>query len=118
MKKLMIVDDAQFMRMSIKQMLQDVPVEIVAEAGDGFEAVAQFKSKQPDIITLDVTMPNMSGIETLEAIRKMNKDVKIIMVTAMGNKQVVAEAVMLGATSFIVKPFEKNKLIEVIESVI
>lgn len=118
MKKLMIVDDAQFMRMSIKQMLQGVAVEVVAEAGDGIEALAHFKTAKPDVITLDVTMPNMSGIETLEAIRKLDKDVKIIMVTAMGNKQVVAEAVMLGATSFIVKPFEKSKLIEVIEAVI
>ena len=116
MTKLMIVDDASFMRVTIKEILKDQPYEIVGEASDGYEAVSLAKECSPDIITLDITMPNMNGIDALKAIRAHNKDVKIIMVSAMGQENMIKDAVISGANSFIVKPFQKDKLIAVLDS--
>lgn len=117
MKKLLIVDDALFMRMSIKSMLQDLDIEIVGEAADGMEAIEQCKLLNPDIITLDITMPVMSGLQALEEIKKVCPASKVIMVSALGNGDMVKQAIIMGATTFIVKPFEKDILIKVIQTV-
>ncbi|MFA9378393.1 MAG: response regulator [Lachnotalea sp.] len=114
MPKLMIVDDASFMRISIKKMLENMNYEVVAEAGDGAEAVEMYKQFKPDIVTMDITMPRMTGIEALKEIKKINKNAKVVMVSAMGQDTLIKEAIMNGASSFIVKPFKADKLIEVL----
>lgn len=114
MSRLMIVDDASFMRMSIKKMLEPYDFEIVAEAADGMEAVELYKKHLPDITTMDITMPVMSGIDALKEIKRINKNAKIVMISALGQEIMVKEAVISGASSFIVKPFQVNKLVEVL----
>lgn len=114
-KKLMIVDDASFMRISIKKMLENQNYEVIAEASDGAEAVEKFKQFGPDIITMDITMPVMTGIEALKEIKKINQNVKVVMVSAMGQEVLIKEAVVNGAASFIVKPFKCEKLLEVLD---
>lgn len=114
MSKLMIVDDAAFMRVTIKKMLEDYEFEVVAEACDGYDAVQKFKQYMPEIITMDITMPNMTGIEALKEIKKINDKVKIVMLSAMGQEVLIRDAVKNGAASFIVKPFTKEKLVEVL----
>lgn len=114
--RLMIVDDASFMRVAIRRMIEKKEYEVVCEAEDGLQAVEKFQKYRPDIITMDITMPNLSGIEALKEIKKLSSTVKVIMVSAMGQEALIREAVMHGANSFIVKPFKEDKLIEVLES--
>lgn len=117
MPKLMIVDDATFMRLSIKKMLENHDYEIVAEASNGLEAVEMYEKYKPDIITMDITMPKMTGIEALREIKKLDSNAKVVMVSAMGQERLIREAVVNGAASFIVKPFQKDKLLEVLDGV-
>lgn len=113
----MIVDDASFMRSSIRKMVESQNFEVVAEAADGAEAVKQFRIYLPDIITMDITMPIMTGIEALKEIRNIDKCVKVIMVTTLGQESLIREAVIYGASSFIIKPFKKDKLLEVLKEI-
>ena len=117
MPRILIVDDAAFMRMSIKRMIEKDNYEIVAEACDGVQAVAMYKQFKPDVTTMDITMPNMTGIEALKEIKKIDSEAKIIMISAMGQEALIRESVMSGASSFLVKPFQKEKLLEVLNSV-
>lgn len=117
MTKVMIVDDAAFMRASIKRMLESRDYEIVAEAADGIEAIEMYKKYKPELITMDITMPNMSGIEALKGIRVLDKDVRVVMVSAMGQEKLITEAVINGASSFIVKPFQSDKLLQVLDGI-
>lgn len=114
--KLMIVDDASFMRVFIRRMIEKTDFEVVCEACDGKDAIAKFIQYKPDIITMDITMPNLTGIEALKEIKKISTMVKVIMVSAMGQEPLVREAVINGADSFIIKPFKEEKLIEVLEA--
>lgn len=114
--KLMIVDDASFMRVFIRRMIEKTDFEVVCEACDGKDAIAKFIQYKPDIITMDITMPNLTGIEALKEIKKISTMVKVIMVSAMGQEALVREAVINGADSFIIKPFKEEKLIEVLEA--
>jgi two-component system chemotaxis response regulator CheY len=111
----MIVDDASFMRISIRKMLENHNYEIIAEASDGAQAVELYKQFNPDIITMDITMPVMTGIEALKEIKKINRNAIIVMVSALGQEVLIKEAVMSGASSFIVKPFKSDKLLEVLD---
>ena len=115
--KLMIVDDASFMRLAIKKIVEKTDYEVVCEAIDGADAVEKYIMFKPDVITMDITMPNLSGIDALKEIRKLSKDVKVIMVSAMGQETLIKESIINGANSFIVKPFKEEKLIEVLQSV-
>lgn len=115
--KLMIVDDASFMRVLIRRMVDKTNYEIVCEATDGKDAIVKFMQYRPDVITMDITMPNLNGIEALKAIMKISAAVKVIMVSAMGQEELVKEAIMNGASSFIVKPFKEDKLIELLEAI-
>ena len=117
MPRLMIVDDAAFMRVSIRKMLENHDYEIVAEASDGLEAVKLYEQFKPDITTMDITMPNMTGLEALREIKKKHSNAKIVMVSAMGQEGLIRDAVMNGASSFIVKPFQKDKLLEVLDGI-
>lgn len=113
----MIVDDASFMRLSIRKMLENNDYEVVAEASDGVEAVEMYKKFKPDVITMDITMPKLTGIEALKEIKKIDKEANIVMVSALGQEVLIKEAIINGATSFIVKPFQRDKLLEVLNSI-
>lgn len=117
MKTVMIVDDAPFMRITIKRILENNEFNIVAEAENGYKAIEMYMKFKPDIISLDITMPEMDGIEALKKIKEINSKVKVIMVTAMGQDNLVREAIKLGATSFLVKPFNENQLIQTFKQV-
>lgn len=109
MSKVLIIDDAAFIRVSLKTMLEKNNFEVVGEAENGEVGVMKYKQLKPDVVTMDVTMPGMDGIEALKAIKEYDPNAKIVMVTAMGQEAMVKKAVIGGAKSFIVKPFnEKN----------
>ena len=119
MPRLMIVDDAAFMRAIIKNMIARYEeYEVVAEACDGLDAVAKYKEFKPDVVTMDITMPNMTGIEAVREIKKINGDAKVVMVSAMGQEVLIKESIISGASSFIVKPFKVDKLIEVLDGIL
>lgn len=120
MRKLtfVIVDDAVFMRTILKKMVEEVEnYEVIGEAGNGLEAVKLAERLQPDIMTLDITMPEVGGLEAIEDIIKVSPKTRIIMVSAMGQQSMVIEAIKLGAKDFVVKPFEKSRIIQAIKNV-
>ncbi|KAA0547927.1 response regulator [Bacillus suaedaesalsae] len=112
--KILIVDDAAFMRMMIKDILSKNGYEIVGEAADGMQAVEQYKEHQPDLVTMDITMPEMDGITALKEIKKLNPSAKVIMCSAMGQQAMVIDAIQAGAKDFIVKPFQADRVLEAI----
>ncbi|HET7522126.1 MAG TPA: response regulator [Bacillales bacterium] len=113
--KILIVDDAAFMRMMIKDILTKNGFEIAGEASDGAEGVEKFKETQPDLVTLDITMPEMDGITALKEIKNINNEAKVIMCSAMGQQAMVIDAIQAGAKDFIVKPFQADRVIEAIQ---
>lgn len=114
-KKILLVDDAAFMRMMLKDILSKNGFEVVGEAGDGVQAVEKYKELSPDLITMDITMPEMDGITALKKIKEINPDAKIIMCSAMGQQAMVIDAIQAGAKDFIVKPFQPDRVIEAIQ---
>ena len=118
MAKILIVDDAAFMRMMIKDILTKNGYEVVAEAANGVEAVELYKSHQPDLVTMDITMPDMDGIEAVKQIKAIDPNAKIIMCSAMGQQSMVMDAIRAGAKDFIVKPFQAERVLEAINKVI
>ena len=117
-KKVLIVDDAAFMRMMLKDILTKNDFEVVAEAENGMAGVAAFQKYTPDIITMDITMPEMNGIDAVKAIKALDPSVKIVMVSAMGQQPMVIEAIQAGANDFIVKPFQPERVVEAITKVL
>lgn len=113
--RILIVDDAAFMRMMIKDILTKNGFEVVGEAQDGNEAVEKYKELNPDLVTMDITMPEKDGIAALKEIRQMNPYAKIIMCSAMGQQAMVIDAIQAGAKDFIVKPFQADRVIEAIQ---
>ncbi len=113
--RILIVDDAAFMRMMIKDILTKNGFEVVGEAGDGAEAVEKFKELKPDLVTMDITMPEMDGITSLKKIKEIDPDAKIIMCSAMGQQAMVIDAIQAGAKDFIVKPFQADRVLEAIK---
>jgi two-component system, chemotaxis family, chemotaxis protein CheY len=118
MKRVLIVDDAAFMRMSLKEMLEKNGYEVVGEAENGLVGVNKYKSLKPDLVTMDITMPEMDGIKALRIIKKEDPDAKVIMITAIGQDPMVREAIMSGAKGFIVKPFKKDGVINSINKLL
>ena len=118
MAKILIVDDAAFMRMMIKDILTKNGYEVVAEAANGVEAVELYKSHQPDLVTMDITMPEMDGIEAVKQIKAVNPAAKVIMCSAMGQQSMVMDAINSGAKDFIVKPFQADRVLEAIRKVV
>ena len=116
-KKVLIVDDAAFMRMMLKDILQKNDFEVVAEAENGKVGVAAYQKFKPDIVTMDITMPEMNGIDAVKAIKAVDANAKIVMVSAMGQPMVI-EAIQAGANDFIVKPFQPERVIEAISKVL
>lgn len=117
MAKLLIVDDAAFMRMTIRQMLEPHGHEVVGEAGNGIEAVKKFIELKPDVVLLDITMPEMNGVEALKRIKELDPTARVIICSAMGQQSMVAQAIQAGAKDFIVKPFEADRLVAAVERV-
>lgn len=117
MVKVLIVDDAAFMRMAIRKVLEKNNFEIVGEAENGEVGVEKFKQCSPDVVTMDITMPEMSGIEALKEIRKVDANAKVVMVSAMGQESLVREAILNGAKSFIVKPYKEEHIVQTLNSI-
>ena len=115
MAKVLIVDDAAFMRISIKNMLTKNGYEVVGEAENGLIGVELYKELKPDIVTMDITMPEMSGLDALKEITKLDPKSKVVMVSAMGQEAMVREAIVSGAKGFIVKPFKEEGIIAAIK---
>lgn len=114
-KRIMIVDDAIFMRMKLKDILEKNGYEVVAEAQNGADAIEKYRAERPDIVTMDITMPEMDGIEALKGIKRIDPSAKVIMCSAMGQQAMVMEAIQSGALDFIVKPFETDRVIDSIQ---
>lgn len=112
--RILIVDDAAFMRMMIRDILTKNGFEVVGEAQDGNQAIEKFKEVRPDLITMDITMPEMDGIAALKEIKKIDPSAKVIMCSAMGQQAMVIDAIQAGAKDFIVKPFQSDRVIEAI----
>ena len=117
-KKVLIVDDAVVMRMMIKNILSKNGFEVVGEAQNGVEAVDKYVALQPDLVTMDMVMPEMDGIAAVRQIVAHDPNAKIIMCTSMGQQALVVEAIQAGAKSFITKPFQPPKILETIQKVL
>ena len=117
-KRVLIVDDAAFIRLALRTILENNGYEVVGEASDGKIAVTQYMELKPDFVTLDITMPNMDGIEALKAIKSFDKNAVVIMVSALGQERHIKEAIINGAQYFIVKPFKEDIVLETIKKVV
>lgn len=111
MKKVLIVDDASFMRVSIKNILTKNGYDVVGEANNGLVGFQKYQELNPDIVTMDITMPEMDGLTSLKNILAVNPAAKIVMVSAMGQESMVREAIIAGAKGFIVKPFKEESIL-------
>ncbi|WP_435923316.1 response regulator [Paenibacillus sp. DYY-L-2] len=117
MKKIMVVDDAAFMRLMLKNILSKNGYEVVGEAENGQEAIDKYKSLAPDIVTMDITMPVMEGVEAVKRIRSIDPNAKIVMCSAMGQQAMVVQSIQAGAKDFIVKPFQEDRVLEAIQKI-
>lgn len=117
-KKIMLVDDAAFMRMTIKNCLTKAGYTELVEAADGQQAVETYEKEHPDLVIMDITMPNMDGIQALEAIKTMDSGAKVVMCSAMGQEAMVVQAIQLGALDFIVKPFKPDRVLQTVNKVL
>lgn len=115
---IMIVDDAAFMRATLKDVITKGGFHVVAEAINGQDAIEKFKVHKPDVVTMDITMPEMDGIQALKEIKAIDASAKVIMCTAIGQQSNVMESIKIGASDFIVKPFQPDRVIEAIKRVI
>jgi two-component system chemotaxis response regulator CheY len=118
MGRILIVDDTMFMRTLLKNILFSGGHDIVGEAADGVEALARYQELKPDLVTMDVVMPKVNGIEALKAIKAADPSAKVIMCTAVGQEQMVKLAVKSGARGYIVKPFQAPKVLDEIKNVL
>lgn len=117
-KRVMVVDDAAFMRMKLKDILEKNGYEVVAEAQNGVEAIEKYKMEKPDLVTMDTTMPEMDGVEALKAIKAFDPASKVVMCSAMGQQGMVMDAIRSGAVDFIVKPFDTDRVIRALDKAV
>lgn len=110
--KILIVDDASFIRLNLRSMLERNGYEVVGEAANGAEAILKYTQLKPDLITMDITMPEMDGIAALKAIKSINPKAKVVMISAMGTEYKVKDAILAGAVGFIVKPFNEEQIVK------
>lgn len=113
----LLVDDSGMSRKMLKNLLEEENYSVIAEAGDGLEAIDVFKKYRPDLVTLDITMPNMDGLDALKELIRIDPNVKVIMITAAGQQNKLIEALKIGAKKFITKPFEKEEVIHNVNEV-
>ncbi|MCP1109128.1 two-component system chemotaxis response regulator CheY [Lachnospiraceae bacterium PF1-21] len=118
MSKIMVVDDAAFMRMMVKDTLAKGGYTDVCEAGDGAEALEMYQAEKPALVLMDITMPNMDGLEALKAIRGIDSNANVVMCSAMGQESMVIDAIKSGAKDFIVKPFKPERIIDTVEKIV
>ncbi len=117
-KNILVCDDAAFMRMMIKDILTKNGYNVAGEAENGAKAVEKYKELTPDLVLMDITMPEMDGLQALKEIRKMDANAKIIMCSAMGQQAMVIESIQNGAKDFIVKPFQAERVLEAVKKVV
>lgn len=118
MARVLIVDDAAFMRMMLKDILTKNGYEVIGEAPNGAKAVEIYKLEKPDVVTMDITMPEKDGIQAVKEIKAFDPNAKIIMCSAMGQQAMVMEAIKSGARDFIVKPFQPERVLEALKKVL
>lgn len=117
-KKILLVDDAAFMRKMIKDALSKAGYADIYEAVDGADAVEKYGELKPDLVIMDITMPNMDGLEALKAIRAKDSGANVVMCSAMGQESMVMDAVRSGAKDFIVKPFKADRVLKTVTSIL
>ncbi|SDN19898.1 response regulator [Acetanaerobacterium elongatum] len=117
-KKILVVDDAAFMRLMIKDVLSKNGYAEIEEAGDGELAVAAYQAGHHDLVILDITMPNMDGLEALKRIKGIDASSRVVMCSAMGQESMVVDAIKLGALDFIVKPFKPDRIIQTVKNIL
>ena len=117
-KNILICDDAAFMRMMIKDILTKNGYNVAGEAENGAKAVEQYNALKPDLVLMDITMPEMDGIQAVKEIKKIDANAKVIMCSAMGQQAMVIESIQAGAKDFIVKPFQEDRVIEAVKKAI
>ncbi|KPU28206.1 chemotaxis protein CheY [Caloranaerobacter sp. TR13] len=117
-KGILIVDDAAFMRMMIKDILNKNGYEVIGEADNGARAIEKYKELKPDLVIMDITMPEVDGIQAVKEIKKIDENAKIIMCSAMGQQAMVIESIQAGARDFIVKPFQADRVLEAVKKVL
>ncbi|MBR4581534.1 MAG: response regulator [Lachnospiraceae bacterium] len=115
MARILIVDDSRTSRKILRGILEGAGHEIVAEAVDGLDGVNKFKEFSPQVVTMDITMPIMDGLEALKNIREDDQDAKVIMVTAAGQQNKMMDAIKLGASEFVTKPFDADAILKMVE---
>jgi two-component system chemotaxis response regulator CheY len=115
MAKVLIVDDAAFMRMMLKDILVKHGFEIAGEAVNGKDAIEKYRDLKPDLVTLDITMPEMDGLTAIKEIKKVDPEARVIMCSAMGQQAMVIDAIQSGAKDFIVKPFQADRVNEAVK---
>lgn len=118
MARVLITDDAAFMRMQLKNIFESLGHEIVGEAENGQVAIDLYDELKPELVTMDITMPELNGVEAVKEIKKNHPDATIVMCSAMGQQQMVLEAIQAGAKDFIVKPFDQERIKQAIEKII
>ena len=117
-KNILICDDAAFMRMMIKDILTNNGYNVAGEAENGAKGVEKYNELKPDLVLMDITMPEMDGIQALKAIKAADADAKVIMCSAMGQQAMVIESIQSGAKDFIVKPFQADRVLEAVKKVV
>ena len=116
--RVLVVDDAAFMRMMVKDILSKNGYEIVGEAENGMKALEKYQELKPDLVTMDITMPEMDGITAVKEIKKVDPAAKVVMCSAMGQQAMVIEAIQAGARDFIVKRFQADRVLEAIRKAV
>lgn len=115
MKTVLIVDDASFMRHTIKKMLDKSEFQVIGEAENGMNALIKYQELKPDVVTMDITMPEVDGISAVQLIKKFDPAAKILMMSAMGQEDYVRDAIVAGARGFLVKPFKQEDVIRALQ---
>lgn len=118
MAKIMIVDDSRTSRRILREILEDAGFEVLEDSTNGEEGYLKYKEFKPDLVTMDITMPKMDGIEALQLIRKFDENAKVIMITAAGQKEKMMQAIKYGAAEFITKPYDSKEVVELISKVL
>lgn len=114
MTKILIVDDALFMRCRLRQILEKGEYNNIAEAENGYSAIEKFRELRPDITTMDITMPDINGIKVIRLIREIDSEARIIVISALGYAPMIKKAIIAGASDFLIKPFKEENVIKVI----
>ena len=117
-KKALVVDDSPYIQKSLAKILEAHHCEVVGTASNGLEAVRLFNELRPDFVTLDLVMPQMGGFQTLQLLKRLSPSVKVIMVSSLADKEKILECVRLGASHYIIKPFDEDSVVETLRKVV